>query len=81
MVILYGYLRKGSNIVGCLPFRYNIEDIDKIEARELILDLEPGMTYDAVMQHFMKIVDKEKMDNGELTDDLSGDVSGVVTIE
>lgn len=81
MVILYGYLRKGSNIVGCLPFRYNIEDEDKIESREMILDLEPNMTYDAVIQHFMKIIDKEKMDNGELTTDFPSDVSGVVTIE
>lgn len=81
MVILYGYLKQGSNIVGCIPFRYNIEDEAKVESRELILDIEPGMTYDMVRQHFMKIIDKEKMDNGELTNDFPDGMSGVVTIE
>lgn len=81
MMVMYAYLKKGSNIVACLPFRYNIDDAAKVESREIVLDADTFQTYEAVKQELVKMLDKEKMDNGEFSDDFPGGMSGVVTIE
>lgn len=82
MVILYAYLRQKGNLIACIPFRYNIDNEDTIECREVILDTDPETTtYDSIKQELLGILDKEKQDYGKLTTDLTGDMSSVVTIE
>ncbi len=82
MVILYAYLKNGSNTVACIPFRYNIDDETIVDCREVILEIDPeGSTYESIKQQLVGILDKEKQDYGKLTTEFSGDMSGVITIE
>lgn len=81
MVIIYSYLRKGPDIIACIPFRYNIEDEKNIESREVVLEVEPHSTYDAIKQELLKILDKEKMESGKYPDDYPSDMSNTVTVE
>lgn len=80
MVIIYSYLKHGPNIVACIPFRYNIDEENKIESREIVLDVDGSETYQSIRQQLLGILDKEKMESGKDID-FSGDLSGVVTIE
>lgn len=81
MVILYSYLKEGPNIIACIPFRYNIDDDKVLDSREVVLEVEPHMTYDAIKQELLKMIDKEKMESGKYPDEYPSDMSGVVTIE
>lgn len=82
MVIVYTYLKGPQfNTFACIPFRYNIEDEEKVESREVVLEVDPAITnIEGIKQKLLEMLDKEKMDNGK-ADEFTSDMSGVVTIE
>jgi len=81
MVILYTYLKIDNNIVACMPFRYNSDNEEIVESRELIMDITLDDNYDVIKQKLLHILDKEKQEHGKLTTEYSGDMSSVITIE
>lgn len=83
MIIVYAYLKeKTGNLVACIPFRYNIDNEEVVEAREIILEIDPEVaTYDSIKQELLGILDKEKQDYGELTTGFTSDLPNVVTIQ
>jgi len=81
MVIIYSYLKQGPNIVACIPFRYNIDDTETIESREIILETDSSITYEAVKQRIIKVLDEEKVEHGRQSTSYTDDMSNVVTIE
>lgn len=82
MVIIYAYIKTGNNVVACLPFRYNIDDEDVVESREVILEADYLTdTQDSIRQKLLEILDKEKVEYGKHTTELTSDMSGVITIE
>ena len=78
MVIVHAYLRLEGNIVASLPLRYNNGDDMPVTARELVLDVSQTDTLDAIRQRIVKKFDEEKQD---VSDEQSGSMSSVITIE
>ena len=78
MVIVHAYRRLEANIVASPPLRYNNGDDMPVTARELVLDVSQTDTLDAIRQRIVKKFDEEKQD---VSDEQSGSMSSVITIE